>query len=134
MLVTLDPPLVGVSALAEGADQCFAESVLARGGQLHAVLAFENFGESLGDEGRAAFAALVARADDVEVIAPSSSPDLAYLAAGQRVVELADLLVAVWDGEPARGTGGTAEIVDRARATDTPVVQIDTNHVTVRWL
>ena len=39
VLTSLDPPIVGVTGLAEGADQRFAECVLARGGTLHAVLA-----------------------------------------------------------------------------------------------
>ena len=133
-LAVLEPPIVGVSSLAEGADQCFAAAVLAAGGQLHAVLAFEHFGESLGDDGRASFAALLDDADDVEVIDRQPTRDLAYLAAGLRVVELADVLFAVWDGKPARGTGGTAEIVERAAAIETPVLQIDTSDATVRWL
>jgi hypothetical protein len=68
------------------------------------------------------------------VIDPQPTRELAYLAAGVRVVELADVLFAVWDGKPARGTGGTAEIVERAMAIDTPVLQVDTSDATVRWL
>lgn len=30
-------------------------------------------------------------------------------------LDLADALIAVWDGEPARGYGGTADVVDLAR-------------------
>jgi hypothetical protein len=133
-LVALEPPIVGVSSLAEGADQCFAEAVLAAGGRLHAVLAFEHFGESLEDDDHAAFAALLQGADEVEVVDPQPTRDLAYLAAGLRVVELVDVLFAVWDGKPARGTGGTAEVVERSLAIDTPVLHIDTSDSTVRWL
>ncbi len=38
------------------------------------------------------------------------------IAAGQRVVDLTELVVVVWDGEVARGVGGTADIVDYAKA------------------
>jgi hypothetical protein len=30
-------------------------------------------------------------------------------------MEMADLVIAVWDGEPTRGKGGTADIVSYAR-------------------
>ncbi len=123
-LALLEPPIVGVSSLAEGADQCFADAVLAAGGRLHAVLAFEHFGESLGDDGRASFAALLDEADDVEVIDPQPTRDLAYLAAGLRVLELADVLFAVWDGKPAvrhrrhRGDRGAGDGDRHAGAAD----------------
>ncbi|GGV03562.1 hypothetical protein GCM10010211_83480 [Streptomyces albospinus] len=32
-----------------------------------------------------------------------------------------DQLLAVWDGKPASGYGGTADVVDYARRTGTPV-------------
>jgi hypothetical protein len=32
------------------------------------------------------------------------------------VVEACDVLLALWNGEPSRGQGGTAEIIDHARA------------------
>jgi hypothetical protein len=35
----------------------------------------------------------------------------AFFEAGKRIVDWADLLVAVWDGGPARGFGGTADVV-----------------------
>lgn len=35
--------------------------------------------------------------------------------AGRRVVNLSDLLIAVWDGEVAKGKGGTVDIVCYAR-------------------
>ena len=36
----------------------------------------------------------------------------------------ADRLVAVWDGEPARGYGGTADIVEAARDRELPITVI----------
>jgi hypothetical protein len=37
-----------------------------------------------------------------------------------------DVLLALWDGKPARGRGGTAEIVRRAHDLGLPVVWIST--------
>jgi hypothetical protein len=36
---------------------------------------------------------------------------LQYALAGAYIAERADVLIAVWDGAPARGTGGTGDIV-----------------------
>lgn len=37
----------------------------------------------------------------------------------------ADTLLAIWDGNPARGPGGTAEVVDRALARGIAVIRVD---------
>jgi hypothetical protein len=133
-LDVVEPPLIGVSGLAEGADQCFAEEVLARGGRLHAVLAFDDFRETIESaNARATFDAQLARAEEVEVVSPRATPELSYLAAGERVVDLADVMIAVWDGQPAHGVGGTAEIVEYAQSAKRPVLHVDTASMTVQW-
>jgi hypothetical protein len=40
--------------------------------------------------------------------------DEAYLASGKTMVERSDLLIAVWNGKPAAGLGGTGDIVKYA--------------------
>jgi hypothetical protein len=40
----------------------------------------------------------------------------AYEAVGEAILRRSDLLVAIWDGESARGGGGTAEVVEAAAA------------------
>jgi polyphosphate kinase 2 (PPK2 family) len=52
---------------------------------------------------------------------PAPTHEDAYLAAGRWIVDHADRLVAVWDGRPARGRGGTAEVVAYARHRGVPV-------------
>lgn len=48
-----------------------------------------------------------------------------YATIGQMLVRRADLLVALWDGEPPRGRGGTADVVAEARRSGVPVIRID---------
>jgi hypothetical protein len=52
------------------------------------------------------------------------STERAHLAAGQVVVDRSERLVAVWDGKPARGIGGTADIVSYARQKGVPVAVV----------
>ncbi len=110
-----DPPLAGISSLAVGADQLFADAVLECGGKLQVIVPFEGYAASFDEQGRREYERLVNRASRVEVLPDSASEEEAYLAAGKLVVDSSDWLIAVWDGRPAGGTGGTADIVDYAR-------------------
>ena len=49
----------------------------------------------------------------------------AYVLVGQSLVEAADVLVAIWDGEEGRGPGGTAHVVELALQRSVPVIHID---------
>lgn len=48
-----------------------------------------------------------------------------YATLGQLLVRQADLLIALWDGAPPNGPGGTADVVSEARRSGVPVVWID---------
>jgi hypothetical protein len=114
--------LCGVSSLAEGADQLFAAHVLAAGGVLEAILPCADYANSLvTEDGRARFERL-RRAAGMVITLPYPEPtDQAFLAAGQAVVERCDHLFALWDGQPGRGLGGTADVVRYARTCGRPV-------------
>ncbi|WP_114906928.1 hypothetical protein [Ornithinimicrobium murale] len=106
------PPFVGISSLAAGADQRFAQAVLDYGGELHVVLPSFNYASSMETEqDRSGYQKFLAAATKVEQLNYPQPSEDAYLAAGRRVVDLSDVLIAVWDGLPARGKGGTADVV-----------------------
>jgi len=53
---------------------------------------------------------LVAASDAIRM--PFDDPsETAFWEAGKRVVETSDYMIAVWNGLPAKGLGGTADIV-----------------------
>ncbi len=124
-LTEVDPPLIGVSALAEGADQLFARAVLAAGGTLEVIIPGPNYRESLPDAARRGFDELVAAAVSVTTVDAERVDSAAYLAAGLAMLDRSELLVAVWDGAASRGTGGTADMVRRARERGVPVIVVD---------
>jgi hypothetical protein len=112
----------GVTALAEGADQIFAEVLLALGGSLTAVIPSETYELSFaGEAERANYRRLRQRCDSVIELPFARPGEEAYWAAGQKVVELSDEILAVWDGQPSGGLGGTADVVDFARRRGVPV-------------
>ncbi len=77
-------------------------------------------------ESRQEFDRLVELADPVTIVGPDEggTRESAYERAGRLVVERCDVLVALWDGAPARGRGGTAQMVDEARRRGRDVVVI----------
>jgi hypothetical protein len=121
----LAPAEEAVSCLADGADQLFARLAVDAGVRLVAVLPADDYPDHLGGcEAVARYRALLdATSRTVRMPFPTCT-DEAYEAAGRWVVDHADRLVAVWDGRPARGRGGTAEIVAYARARGVPVTVI----------
>ncbi len=125
-LAQCPPRLIGLSSLAAGADQLFARLILERGAELRAVLPFPGYHETLtpGEE-LDSYEALLARADVVEVLPARAGRGESYLAAGQRIVDLSDRVIAVWDGREAAGLGGTADAVRYALARQRALLHIN---------
>lgn len=114
--------VTGLTSLAEGADQLFARLVLDAGGALHVVIPSRGYDATFRGVALENYRQLSAAAAEVTELDFDRPDEPAYRAAGHFVVEHCDLLVAVWDGRPARGLGGTADAVARARALGRDVV------------
>lgn len=109
--------LVGVSSLAAGADQLFATLILELSGSLHAIIPCHGYEKTFSErESLAQFKLLLDKAQKIETLDYAEPSEDAFLQAGHSVVDNSDLLVAVWDGEPAEGKGGTADVVEYARS------------------
>jgi hypothetical protein len=125
-LLEIPRPFTGASSLAIGADQLFAELVIARGGDLYAILPFPDYVDTFNNSAhRVRYQAILARATNVEVLPALQSFQESYLAAGLRVVDLSDRIVAVWNGKEAAGLGGTGDVVTYARRTGRAGVHVD---------
>jgi hypothetical protein len=122
LLRSLPTPIVGLSSLARGADQLFAELTLEIGGALQAIVPAADFETTFAPVDRARYLDLLSRADEVTVLDFLQSSDEAYDAAGRFVVDHCEVLFAVWDGRPARGLGGTADAVAYARSVSREVL------------
>ncbi len=131
------PPLPGtplapiiLSSLAEGADRLVAREVLQfPGAMLEAVLPFEKddyIQDFKTDESKNEFEKLLSQARSVRALPPGADRDEAYEQAGRHIVDQCDVLIALWNGSPAAGRGGTQEIVQYARDTECPLIWINT--------
>jgi hypothetical protein len=116
--------LVGISCLADGADQLFARAVLDAGGSLEVIVPATKYRDGLPPESHAEYDRLIERARSVERLDHLDSTQQAHMDASRVMLERADMLLAVWDGKPARGYGGTADVVQLARDMRKPVVVV----------
>jgi hypothetical protein len=123
-LADYDPArLTGVSCIAKGSDSLFAEAVLAVGGRLLVVVPSADYRQAkVKPDHATTFDRLHAAAGEVLVMPYESANRQAYEAANAVLLERADRLMAVWDGQPPSGKGGgTADTVVMARAAGIPV-------------
>lgn len=123
-LVGQMPEVVGLSCLADGADQIFARAVVDLGGALEAVVPAEQYRDGLPQDARPEYDQLLVRAAATHQLPFAESTAESHMAASEFMLDHADALYAVWDGKPARGYGGTADVVAYARQICMPVLVI----------
>jgi len=129
-----DVEWLALSSVAAGSDILFARAALAEGMGWEAILPLPpaEFRRDFADAEWREVEALLAKAEQVRIIGERDHRDDAYLDGGMETVNHSDLLLAVWDGEPSRGRGGTAEIVAYARELGRPLIIIDATTLAVR--
>ncbi|MFF0139648.1 hypothetical protein ACFYRN_24745 [Streptomyces sp. NPDC005227] len=125
---TLEPyaaagDLTGLSCIAKGSDSIFAEVVVELGGSLIAVIPSKDYRQTkVKPDHEGTFDRLAATASTVVVLDHETANRAAYADANNTLLERADRLVAVWNGEPPSGRGGgTADTVLDARSAGVPV-------------
>lgn len=114
-----------LSALADGADQLVTRRLLAHHpATLVALLPMpmEDYLEDIRSPEH--FRSLLAQAAETVFLPAAQTHDQAYAALGRYLAAHCDLLLAVWDGRPAQGPGGTSEIVAHVRAMDKPLAWV----------
>jgi hypothetical protein len=125
---------IGLSSVATGSDQLFAQQILDQDLSWHAILPLprSQFAQDFTPEEWATAEEFLARADHVRVVGENESREDGYLDCGTETVNDSDVLIALWDGLAARGKGGTAEVVEYATALGKPVLIIDATTFAVR--
>jgi len=131
-----------VSGLASGADQWVANEAIGLGFELQSILPFER-DEFLKDftvqSDAETYLDLLGKSNAILELdgkvgidsANKRKPEsLSYEAVGRALLNQADLLIAIWDGLPAQGQGGTGQVVNDALQCGIPVVWIPWNSPT----
>ncbi|MYS89526.1 hypothetical protein GTY47_07695 [Streptomyces sp. SID5464] len=113
--------LVAVSCIADGPDSWSTEAVLTHGGRLEVVIPVTEYRDSLPEWHHNTYDELIRQASDVHETGLTESTSEAHQAGSELLVGLVDELLAVCDGKPARGYGGTADVVGYAECNGVPV-------------
>lgn len=128
--------LVGISSAAAGADLLFLDACAQAGVRTVVLLPFpkERFRKDFED---AAEWERACRHIDAawwcEVSPGGEEAPAAYHVAARQCLDVADRMLFLWDGEPPRGLGGTAETVAEALELGIPSRVIDAKSLLARW-
>jgi ADP-ribose pyrophosphatase YjhB (NUDIX family) len=127
--------IIAYSALAIGTDQLFVKTALELGIPVEVVIPCARYEEIFDSaEARNEYHHLLGRCQQVHKLPFQECSDDAYLAAGHWIVDHSDLTIFVWNGYPAGGRGGTADIASYARSLRRPFVHIHTRlHTTKQY-
>lgn len=104
-----------VSSLAAGADQCFASAALALQIPHTAVVPLPDYERYFHGTGHDNYRHLLDHSDVVN-LPGEASEQASFFRAGTYIVDHCDVLIALWDQKPSVGFGGTADVVQYARA------------------
>lgn len=123
-----DGEVTGRASAAAGADLLFLEACRELGLAYSVVLPFpeERFREDFDDPAEWEKAkTLIDAAASVEIAPGNEVAPEAYHLAARGILDVCDAMIFAWDGQPARGIGGTAESVKEARERGLPLRVID---------
>jgi hypothetical protein len=123
-LARADRVTKALSSLAAGSDQVFATAALSLGIPVLAVLPLEGYERYFHGEGLANYRQLLDKCESIQ-LTWKGAPERAFFEAGKYVVRHCDTMFAIWDGAPAEGLGGTADIVHYAAKCGRRIIHIN---------
>lgn len=118
---------IGIGSAAIGADIIVAEACIQLGLPVRIVLpcSVDNMLAITPTEHKATVEWVCAASEVAPAISHRLDTHPDYVAVAQEIAGKADVLIAVWDGSPARGPGGTADVVKLSKARGIQVIRID---------
>ena len=122
--IELNNDVLGVCNFAAGSDQLFASKIIESGNKLIAIIPCRDYESTFNDKTLVSYKKLLSKADEIIVLDFDKPTEEAFYAAGKCVADLCDKLIAVWDGKPSKGLGGTADVVKYAQSLGKEVIKI----------
>ena len=122
----------GFTSLARGADQLYAKILCQRSVPYTVVIPCANYASLFTSTfDRNCFEELLEAASQTITLPFPEPSELAFYGAGKKIVEMSEMIIAAWDGKPAKGLGGTGDIVEYALKKGRKVMHIypDTGEV-----
>lgn len=124
----------GYSSLAIGADQIFANILLENHIPLVAIIPSENYIETFDKIHHAKYLKILDNAESKIELSFEEPTENAFYRAGKVIAEKSDILFAVWDGYPAKGLGGTADIVKYMMSLNKKIIHFDITTKSIKYI
>ena len=86
----------------------------------------EGYEKTFSKRAHAEYFRLKKLSNSIELLNFPVPSEEAFLAAGKHIADHSDVIFAVWDGLPAKGIGGTADIVKYALSIGKQVIRLHT--------
>lgn len=115
----------GYSSLANGTDQLFAAEIINLVIPLVSVIPSENYENTFEKDDLQSYYELLNKSSDIVTLPFDHPSEEAFFEAGKWITDRVDLMIAVWNGKPAKGLGGTADIVDYAQQHNKKIIHIN---------
>jgi conflict system pore-forming effector with SLATT domain len=118
---------IALSSIAQGGDRLFVKEARQMGLSWHAILPLPRaeFASDFTPDDWSAVEKTLDTADHVHIVSENGDRKDSYLDCGIETANGSDVLLAVWDGDPARGKGGTADVVQYAQSIGKPVIIVN---------
>ena len=123
----------GITSLAIGADQLYAEVLRKADIPYMAIIpcnGYETTFQNTSDLER--YYEFLQHASEQLQLPFEKPSETAFFEAGKQIVNLSDMVIAIWNGLPAKGLGGTGDIVKYALSLKKPVAHLNPLTQTVR--
>lgn len=119
-LLAIDKPKTLFTGMALGWDQACAEAAHRIGIPYIAIIPFDDYDSLWPWPARQRFEKLIRRAQEVRVVTPGPFAEWKMAARNKHLVDSADRVFALWNGEP----NGTGKTVNYARHTNREIVNV----------
>jgi cobalamin biosynthesis Co2+ chelatase CbiK len=116
----------GFTCLAAGTDQIYAAILKKEQIPYIAVIPSNNYEKTFTDSNYYTnYFTLLSLAQKIVKLKFKKPSQKAFFEAGKKVVKLSEILFAVWNGQEARGLGGTADIVKYALVSNKKIIHFN---------
>lgn len=122
------------SCLAIGADQLFASIIFENKIPFVAIIPCKNYEQTFDQKHIKLYNSFVKQATNVIQLDFKIPSEEAFYEAGKTVVNKSDVVIAIWNNLPAKGLGGTADIVEYAKMKNKKIIHFNPISKTIKHL